>query len=330
MEKGRKNNKGITLIALVITIIVLLILAGITIASITGEKGIIKEARTAKELSEKAALEEQVELAIIKAEEKHKNPTIDDVIEELKNNKVISKNDQVDKETGSIITDIGYEIVGKLDDYIGKESTGDNDPSGGGEEEPSKPAEIVEELKEGDYINYIDKNNIKRTSIVLYDKQSGYGVQVITVDSVGEITLGSATDITKCRNDYNNIVTTLNNKANSYLNTNYASGARSPGTLPDNPSLDTTKMVGSGGYSYMYNYENLFKQGDDNDKIDKAKIRELGLTDGDVGQSWAASRFGGADDSQSLFGVNTTYGGSTLVTIFKSTGPSLREVKHRF
>ena len=68
MEKMKKYSKGITLIALVVTIVVLLILAGITIASVTGEKGIIKEARTAKELSEKAALEELVELAIIRAE----------------------------------------------------------------------------------------------------------------------------------------------------------------------------------------------------------------------------------------------------------------------
>ena len=35
----RKNNRAITLIALVITIIVLLILAGVTIAMLTGENG---------------------------------------------------------------------------------------------------------------------------------------------------------------------------------------------------------------------------------------------------------------------------------------------------
>lgn len=39
-----KNNKGITLIALVITIIVLLILAGISIAMLTGENGLLKKA----------------------------------------------------------------------------------------------------------------------------------------------------------------------------------------------------------------------------------------------------------------------------------------------
>ena len=37
----KSNSKGITLIALVITIIVLLILAGITIATLTGDNGII-------------------------------------------------------------------------------------------------------------------------------------------------------------------------------------------------------------------------------------------------------------------------------------------------
>ena len=39
-----KNNKGITLIALVITIIVLLILAGVTLAMITGENSIFTKA----------------------------------------------------------------------------------------------------------------------------------------------------------------------------------------------------------------------------------------------------------------------------------------------
>lgn len=47
---GIKNNKkGITLIALVITIIVLLILAGVSIAVLTGEDGILAKAQLAKE-----------------------------------------------------------------------------------------------------------------------------------------------------------------------------------------------------------------------------------------------------------------------------------------
>ena len=42
-----KNQKGITLIALVITIIVLLILAGVTISLTVGKNGALSRARTA-------------------------------------------------------------------------------------------------------------------------------------------------------------------------------------------------------------------------------------------------------------------------------------------
>ena len=168
MEKkleNNKTNKGITLVALVVTIIILLILAGVTLASLTGEKGLIKEARTAKELAEKAALEEQVELSIIKAEQKHRNPGIDDVIQEIINNKVISNSDQVNKETGAIRTDAGYEITGKLDDYIGKVSVGDGNTteggntSGGGDTPtpPTPSIPTVEEVKNNG--NVLDENN---------------------------------------------------------------------------------------------------------------------------------------------------------------------------
>ncbi len=48
MRFKTKEAKGITLIALVITIIVLLILAGVTIATLTGDNGILKQADKAK------------------------------------------------------------------------------------------------------------------------------------------------------------------------------------------------------------------------------------------------------------------------------------------
>ena len=49
-----RKQKGITLIALVITIIVLLILAGVSIAMLTGENGILTQAKKAKEETEEA------------------------------------------------------------------------------------------------------------------------------------------------------------------------------------------------------------------------------------------------------------------------------------
>lgn len=58
-----KKNKGITLIALVITIIVLLILAGVSIAMLTGENGLIAKAISAKNKTEEAEADEKDKLA---------------------------------------------------------------------------------------------------------------------------------------------------------------------------------------------------------------------------------------------------------------------------
>ena len=61
--KKFNGGRGITLIALVITIIVLLILAGVTIASLTGQNGILGNASKAKTQTEIANEKETVELA---------------------------------------------------------------------------------------------------------------------------------------------------------------------------------------------------------------------------------------------------------------------------
>lgn len=115
----KKSQSGITLVALAITIAVLIILAGITIRRITGDDGIIKQAEEAKDDTQRASWEEQINGAIIDAEGKHRNPTIDDVIEELINRNVISNENQVDKETGAITTnEPSYVIKNKLDDYL--------------------------------------------------------------------------------------------------------------------------------------------------------------------------------------------------------------------
>ena len=64
MRKFKKSfNDGITLIALVITIIVLLILAGVSIAMLTGDNGIITQAQNAKEETEESKEKEIKDLA---------------------------------------------------------------------------------------------------------------------------------------------------------------------------------------------------------------------------------------------------------------------------
>ena len=57
-----KNQKGITLIALVITIIVLLILAGITIAMLTGENGLLTKASGSASQNSVARVKEEIML----------------------------------------------------------------------------------------------------------------------------------------------------------------------------------------------------------------------------------------------------------------------------
>ena len=100
-----KENKGITLIALVITIIVLLILAGVTIATLVGNNGILNKASQAAEETRIAQVEEQVNLW--KSEKEMGNTTggtitsEDDFLQNLKDNGSITE-DEIDR-TSQII-----------------------------------------------------------------------------------------------------------------------------------------------------------------------------------------------------------------------------------
>ena len=65
MQRKTKENIGITLIALVITIIVLLILAGVTISALSGDNGILTQATNAKILTEISQLKEEIDLYVV-------------------------------------------------------------------------------------------------------------------------------------------------------------------------------------------------------------------------------------------------------------------------
>ena len=62
-ENYKNKSAGITLIALVVTIIVLLILAGISIQMLTGDNGILTKAGQAKKLTDEAQITENIALA---------------------------------------------------------------------------------------------------------------------------------------------------------------------------------------------------------------------------------------------------------------------------
>ena len=65
-----KNEKGITMIALVITIIVLIILAGVSIAALSGDNGVVQNANKASDDTKKGNYQEELELIGIKLQRK--------------------------------------------------------------------------------------------------------------------------------------------------------------------------------------------------------------------------------------------------------------------
>ena len=114
-------EKGITLIALVLTIIVLLILAGVSISMLTGDNGILTQAQRAKELTEASSEEEFIQLLIIGYNSNKKTYG-----EELKNvefNTVENTTSIMDKETGTTYGNGWYYLKPEdVDDYELKNS----------------------------------------------------------------------------------------------------------------------------------------------------------------------------------------------------------------
>ena len=76
MKKIIKQKNGITLIALVITIIVLLILAGVSISLLSGDNGVLKRAGEAKTISEKQGIIEQAKIDILGQQAENKGANI--------------------------------------------------------------------------------------------------------------------------------------------------------------------------------------------------------------------------------------------------------------
>ena len=262
MKKNKrcKKQKGITLIALVVTIIVLLILAGVSIGALTGDSGIIDQAHTAKENTEIASWEEQIDLAIIDAENKHRNPTLDDVKEELKNKGVIDDYSQVDKD-GLITTNKPvYEIAGKLDDYVpfgpGKFANKNEEYTDETSEEEYKTVTVPEGFKILEEASKIDEG------LVIEDKNGSQFVwiPVSDINDMAQCANVSATSLCdlelqgnelKC-NTHNSteivgkLYATSTGENFGTVNTTYKpnSGLREPAVVTYNPSGTGTKYDG--------------------------------------------------------------------------------------
>lgn len=117
-----KQTKGITLIALVITIIILLILAGIAISTLTGENGILTKASKAKEESNMANAKEKIQLAVMSYQIDKEKTTLYDELIKIEGLTYITPDNRNDGPKYNVIVD-GYEFVVKEDlsiEYVGE------------------------------------------------------------------------------------------------------------------------------------------------------------------------------------------------------------------
>ena len=112
MKRSAKRNKGITLIALVITIIVLLILAGVTIASLSGDNGIIARGVEAKE---KSKIGEVIDSARLEIAEKQLLKEDSNITEEELKNILVPKYGQI--ENLESLVSINDAILTTIDNY---------------------------------------------------------------------------------------------------------------------------------------------------------------------------------------------------------------------
>ena len=66
MRVNSRKNNGITLIALIVTIIILITLAGISIGTLRGDNVLIKQVQTARTETERSDIEEKINVIVKK------------------------------------------------------------------------------------------------------------------------------------------------------------------------------------------------------------------------------------------------------------------------
>lgn len=166
MKNYYKNNKkGITLVALVITLVILLIIAGVSISAITKDNGLITKTKEAIEESRAKDVEEAAELWKIEQEKYQygkEGKTLEELINDLINNKLLTE-DEKDQIIGNIEKNIEptYQITIGNTTIVFKEKT------------------IGDILKIGDYVEYIpEPKTLTSESQLIKDLQEYSGCKI--------------------------------------------------------------------------------------------------------------------------------------------------------
>ena len=255
MKKTFKNSKGITLVALVITIIILLILAGISISALTNT-GIFQKAKDAKQKSEDAALDQ--------------NTKLDEYENEL--DKYLPKQ-LVDKVNDGTI---------KVGDYISYTPDG------------ASTENILQELATYSG-NTDSTKNTTSTLTQEIDKETGLKWRVLDVKNgkIRLISDRPTTSIIALSGakGYNNAVYLLDKTCKTlYNNSNLASNVQNlkiediqdhlayDYTQYTNSNVDTGKYGGTKEYTTYKNYPNIFAK-EKTGWVDETQGKELSLSE---------------------------------------------------
>ncbi|MBR6034214.1 MAG: hypothetical protein IKP28_05740 [Clostridia bacterium] len=251
------NKKGITLVALVTTVIILLILSGTAIAIAIGGNGLFEKANNTTEKWNASTRREE--------------NSVDEVLEKINGLKIMMATEKLFVNTS-------------------------NPDATDAEKSP--------------YVNYVDKNGNTILCRVLYDSSSPYGIEIIAENYVDSVTIGktdpsvSASDFQFSGNpsplhdtakrelaSYNRYITTLNEKASDYLDTNgIADRARCVGSNPANPTDTATMYTSSNTFLTNNGWNGVFKSGDNNKATDVTQMKNLGIFKKNY-EYWLASRY---------------------------------------
>lgn len=326
------KEKGITLIALIVTIVILLILAGISIAMLTGDNGILAQVQMATEENGKATVIEQARLDILTKQTEEKGQEIykENIRQILeKYFEYVPKDFTLDTVLHTKIEYGDYEIkVSEI--YIGELL-----------EKPMLAGDVlipdengVTDEEKSPYVLY---NNI--ICRVLYNDKE-HGVQIITLDNINdsEVILGYSDDTVnstdfvyngsamvdedfkKAAASYNKAVETLNNKAKQYQG-EIAIDARCLGsmaTISENGTFckDTTQMYNNtNDFFITYDWNDKFKINDTNYIEDLEQINALELNITQYMYTWLASRsIEIEEDSEEInFSINCLTAGGAII-----------------
>lgn len=291
--KNMKNRNGITLIALVVTIVVLLILAGVSISLIMDNNGVIQKSKDARREYGQASENEQKELSGL-------SDWIETAVGKIEYNEEL----KALKPGDYVIYDTGIEGVGEVTCRVLYDA-----------ESPYNLQIITDDCikKDGEYV-YIPFGDIY--SLKYYSSNPGKSTEFDEKFKDYDFSEWYQYDSKeKVYEEYNNAINILNNEAMKFYNSKYITDVRCVGSSPKNKSRENkeTAIIPEGVYeegSHVGDDSNL-KDEDDNYETDYDTLQNLNLLTTNI-HYWFASRYNE---------TGPLYGGATKLQFFlRSSG----------